>query len=105
MKHFKGGKQLLGSSKQLLGSGKDSTDQAERKRERRPSHMSPSSVKADELDFQQLYALALFKAGQESQAKEEFEAILRQTQSDATGTEVGPLRFAENINTFCFQGG
>lgn len=90
MKHFKGGKQLLGSGKQLLGSGKDSTDQAGRKRERRPSHTSPSSVKADELDFQQLYALALFKAGQESQAKEEFEAILRQTQSDATGTETCP---------------
>ena len=47
-----------------------------------------SDVNADVLDFRQLYALALFKTDQREEARSAFDAIIRQTERDSSGTEV-----------------
>ena len=92
LKHF------LGTDEEETSSGNDErlglsspASNAEVFSHRASSNTTPSEVTAEELDFKQLHALALFKAGQKMQATEEFEAILKQIEKDQSGTEVSSL--------------
>ena len=93
LEHFTGSDEENACVDAVDGQCLDSTDSdAGFLSHRAPTHTIPSQVTADELDFKQLYALALFKAGQKMQAKEEFEAILKQIEEDQSGTEVSHFK-------------